>query len=102
MTYLEADVVADQDVPLHEVPLVLPVLSDHGEGVVDGGAQDADQRLDPGVGVHIGEVGLHDVTGSQPWKDEGNIESMNTHPDGGNTQGEFIKGNIGPVKLMMY
>lgn len=70
-TNLEADVVADQDVALHEVPLILSVLSDHGEGIVDGGAQDADQGLDPGVGVHIGQVWLHDVTGCQPWKIQG-------------------------------
>lgn len=60
------DVVADQNVSLHKVLLVLPVLSDHREGVVDGGAQDADQGLDPGVRVDVGQVGLHDVTGRQP------------------------------------
>lgn len=65
-TYLEADVVADEDVPLHEVPLVLTVFSDHREGVVHGGAQDADERLDSGVRIHVGQVGFHDVTGSQP------------------------------------
>lgn len=64
--HLEANVVADQDVALHEVLLVLPVFCDHGEGVVDGGPQDADQRLDPGVGVNEGQVGLHDVAGRQP------------------------------------
>lgn len=63
---LEPDVVADQDVSLHEVPLVLTVFSDHGEGVIDGGPQDADQRLDSGVRVHVGEVGLHDIAGGQP------------------------------------
>lgn len=36
--HLEVDVVADQDVSLHEVAFVLAVLSDHGEGVVHGGA----------------------------------------------------------------
>lgn len=64
--YLEADIVADQDVSLHEVPFVLPVFSDHREGVINSSSQDADQRLDPGVGVHIGQVWLHDVTGCQP------------------------------------
>ena len=65
-TDLKADVVADQDVALHEVPLVVPVLCHHREGVVDSGAQDADQRLDPCVGVHIGQVGLHDIISCQP------------------------------------
>lgn len=36
------DVVANQDVSLHEVPFILPVFSDHREGMVDSGAQDAD------------------------------------------------------------
>lgn len=69
--YLVVDVVADQDVSLHEVSLVLAVLSDHGEGVVHCGAQDADQRLDTCVGVHVGQVGLHDVAGRQPGSEEG-------------------------------
>lgn len=64
-SYLEADVVADQDVSLHELPLIVAVLGYHGEGMVDGGAQDADQRLDTGMGVHVGQVGLHDITGCQ-------------------------------------
>lgn len=59
------DVVADQDVSLHEVTFILSVFSDHREGVEHCGAQDADQRLDPGVGVHIGQVRFHDVTGCQ-------------------------------------
>lgn len=41
-TDLEVDIVADQDVSLHEVLLVLSVFSDHREGVVHSGAQDAD------------------------------------------------------------
>ena len=36
--YLEFDVVTDELVALHELPLVAPVLCDHREGVVDGGA----------------------------------------------------------------
>lgn len=64
-SYLEADVVADEDVALHELPFVVPVLGDHGEGMVDGGAQDAHQGLDARVGVHVRQVGLHDVTGRQ-------------------------------------
>lgn len=41
-TYLEVDIVADQDVSLHEILFILPVFSDYGEGVIDSGAQDAD------------------------------------------------------------
>lgn len=33
---------------------------------MDGRAQDAHEGLDPGVWVHVGQVGFHDVTGSQP------------------------------------
>lgn len=70
-TYLIVDVIANQNVSLHEVSFVLPVFSDHGEGVVDGGAQDADKRLNPSVGIDVGQVGLHDVTGCQPGTYEG-------------------------------
>lgn len=62
--YLEVDVIADQDVSLHEFPFILPVFSDHREGVVNGGAQYADKRLDSGVWVDVGQVRLHDITGS--------------------------------------
>lgn len=64
------DVVADQDVSLHEVPLVRPVLRHHGEGVVGRGAQDAHQGLNARVRVHVRQVGLHDVTGRQPIRRE--------------------------------
>lgn len=64
--YLELDIVADELVALHELLLVAAVLCDHREGVVDCGAQDAHQRLDAGVRVDVGQVGLHDVAGSQP------------------------------------
>lgn len=36
------DIVADQDVALHEIPLILTVFSNYGEGMVDRGAQNAD------------------------------------------------------------
>lgn len=62
--YLEFDVVTDELISLHELPLVAAVLGDHGEGVMDRGAQDAHQGLDPRVRVHVRQVGLHDVTGS--------------------------------------
>ena len=71
MSYLEVYVVADQNVSLHEVPLVGPVLGHHGEGVVGCGAQDAHQRLDTRVRIHIRQVGLHDVTGRQPIRGDG-------------------------------
>lgn len=64
--YLEPNVVTDEDVALHELLLILPVLGHHWEGVVDRGPQDADQGLDASVWVHVGQVGLHDVTGRQP------------------------------------
>ena len=66
MSDLEVYVVADQDVSLHEVPLIGPVLCHHREGVVGCGAQDAHQRLDTCVRIHICQVGLHDITGRQP------------------------------------
>lgn len=34
--------------------------------MMDSRAQNADQGLDAGVGVDVGQVWLHDVTGSQP------------------------------------
>jgi hypothetical protein len=34
--------------------------------MVDCSTQDADQRLDSGVWVDVSQIGLHDVTGSQP------------------------------------
>ena len=74
--YLELDVVTDELVALHELPLVAPVLRDHREGVVDGGAEDADQGLDAGVRVDVGQVGLHDVTGS---KSGGGREVLQPH-----------------------
>lgn len=39
--------------------------------MVDGGPEDADQRLDPGVGINVGQVGLHDVAGRQPAERKG-------------------------------
>lgn len=57
------DVIADQDVSLHEFPFILPVFSDHREGMVNSGAQYADKRLDPGVRVDVGQVRVHDITG---------------------------------------
>ena len=63
--YLAAQVVADVDVALHELVLVVPVHGNRGESVVDGGAQDAHQGLDARVGVHVRRVGFHDVTGCQ-------------------------------------
>lgn len=33
--------------------------------MIHGGPQDADQRLDPCMGIHIGQVRLHDVTGGE-------------------------------------
>lgn len=58
---LESYVVADENVPLHELLLVAPVLCHHREGVVHRGPQNTDQRLDAGVRVHIRQVWLHDV-----------------------------------------
>lgn len=66
------DVVADQDVSFHEVPFILPVFSDHRKGMIHSGSQNANKRLDTGVGVDIGQVGLHNITGRQPWTDQGN------------------------------
>jgi len=63
--YLEFDVVTYQLISLHELPLVAPVLSHYREGVMDSCAQDANKGLDPGVRVDIGQVGFHDVAGSQ-------------------------------------
>jgi len=63
-SYLEFDVVADQLISLHELPLVAPVLSHNREGMMNSCAQDANEGLDPGVGVDIGQVGFHDVAGS--------------------------------------
>lgn len=62
--FLEFDVVADQLISLHELPLVAPVLSHNREGMMNSCAQDANEGLDPGVGVDIGQVGFHDVAGS--------------------------------------
>lgn len=68
--YLEVDVVTDEDVAFHEVLLVRAIFRDHREGMINGGAQDADKRLDPGMGIHVSEVGLHYVTSSQPEMDD--------------------------------
>lgn len=72
-------VVADQDVSLHEILLVLPVFSDHRECVIDGGAQNADKRLDSGVGIHVGKVGLHDIACCKPYTDEGRGHRQHEH-----------------------
>lgn len=63
MLYLKFDIVAYQDVALHKLLLIISVLGDDGESVIDCGPQDADQRLDTGVRIHVRQVGLHDVTG---------------------------------------
>lgn len=80
--YLELDVVAYELVALHELLLVAPVLCDHGEGMVDRSAQDAHQRLDTRVRVHIRQVGLHDVAGSQPAEGEAGTASKTPQPLG--------------------
>lgn len=80
--YLELDVVAYELVALHELLLVAPVLRDHWEGMVDRSAQDAHQRLDASVRVDVRQVGLHDVTGSQPAEGEAVTASKTPLPLG--------------------
>ncbi len=63
LVYLKFDIVAYEDIALHKLLLIISVLGDHGESVIDCGPQDADQRLDTGVRIHVCQVGLHDVTG---------------------------------------
>lgn len=65
MLYLEFDIVAYEDISFHKLLLIISVLCDDREGVIDCGPQDADQRLNTGVRIHICQVGLHDVTGCQ-------------------------------------
>lgn len=99
--YLELNVVADELVALHELLLVAPVLRDHWEGVVDGGAQDAHQRLDARVWVDVRQVGLHDVTGSQPAQDKAITASKRHRHQGqaglGSAASPSPPGSLGPV-----
>lgn len=90
-SYLEFDVVTDELVALHELLLVAPVLGDHWESVVDGGAQDADQGLDAGVWVDVGQVGLHDVTGSQSGEG-GKPSSLTPEPRAPGTARDGLRG----------
>lgn len=65
MLYLVFDIVAYEDISFHKLLLIISVLCDDREGVIDCGPQDADQRLNTGVRIHICQVGLHDITGCQ-------------------------------------
>jgi hypothetical protein len=50
--------------------------------MVDRSAQDAHQRLDASVRVDVRQVGLHDVTGSQPAEGEAVTASKTPLPLG--------------------